>query len=189
MKKLFLIATLLAVGGMVLFTGFKSSTGLEFTNSGNPKITTPDKLFGNKARPHFFDQTVDYNLATACVLMYQHVYFKAANVDSIINAYSTSADFGSKTLSSWTLDIANNTNAVTTKMCFGIYTKDMGVAYPGVKVGRLTIFLFPVDAKGNRAVYINNSTFVPVTPNGQKALSAAKTGDPTNPFDFSGLQP
>src|ERR1700760_1478215 len=116
MKKLFLIATLLSVGSMVLFTAFKSSTGREFIN--NKKTTST-------SNPQYFDQPVDYNLAMACVQMYQNVYRNAANVDSIKSAYSWSANFGSQNLSNWALDIATNTNAVTTKMCFAIYTKDM----------------------------------------------------------------
>jgi hypothetical protein len=180
MKKLFLIATLLAVGSMVLFTGFKSSTGHEFTNSEKAKVI---------AKPQYFDQPVDYNLAVACVQMYQHVYLNAANVDSIKSAYSTSADFGSQNLSSWALDIATNTNAVTTKMCFAIYTKEMATAYPGVVAGRLTVILFPVDANGKRAVYTKNSTLKFQTPNGQKALPAGGTGSPTNPYNLAGLQP
>jgi hypothetical protein len=180
MKKLFLIATLLAVGSMVLFAGFKSSTGREFTSNKKTMIT---------AKPQYFDQPVDYNLAMACVQMYQHVYLNAANVDSIKSAYSTSADFGSQNLSNWAADIAANTNAVTTKMCFGIYTKEMAQAYPGVVPGRLTVILFPVDAKGNRAVYTKASTLKFQTPNGQKALPAGSPGSPTNPYNFAGIEP
>jgi hypothetical protein len=180
MKKLFLIATLLAVGSILLFTGFKSTTGHGFTNGDKAIIT---------AKPHNFDQPVDYNLAMACVSMYQHVYFNAANIDSIKNAYSTSADFGSQNLSSWALDIATNTNAVTTKMCFGIYTKEMLVAYPTAKTGRLTIFLFPVDANGNRAVYTKSSTYSAPVSKGQKVMPAGTAGSPTNPYNIAGLEP
>jgi hypothetical protein len=181
MKKLFLIATLLAVGSLALFTGFKSSAGHEFTNGGKTKIA---------AKPQYFDQPVDYNLAMACVLMYQHVYANAANVDSIKKAYSTSADFGSQNLSSWAADIAANTNAVTTKMCFGIYTQAMATAYPGIVVGRLTVILFPVDANGKRAVYTKASTFKIQTPAGQKAAPAGGgAGTPTNPYNFAGIEP
>ncbi|HEY4197005.1 MAG TPA: hypothetical protein VGM63_15790 [Mucilaginibacter sp.] len=181
MKKLFLIAALLAVGSMMLLTGFKAPTRNGFINGVKEKTT---------AKPQYFDQPVDYNMAMACVLMYQHVYSKAANIDSIRNAYSTSADYGSQNLSSWALDIATNTNAVTTKMCFAIYTKEMATNYPGVIPGRLTVILFPVDANGKRAVYTKTSTFKLQTPNGQKVLSAGGgAGTPTNPFNIAGLQP
>jgi hypothetical protein len=180
MKKLLLIAKLLAVGSILLFAGFKSTTRHGFIKDGKAKIT---------AKRHHFDQPVDYNLATACVQMYQHVYSNAANVDSMKNAYSTSADFGAQNLSSWALDMANNTNAVTIKMCFGIYTKEMVAAYPTARAGRLTIFLFPVDANGNRAVYNKSSTYTAPVSKGQKVLPAGTSGSPTNPYNIAGLEP
>ncbi|MDB5141401.1 MAG: hypothetical protein JWQ66_114, partial [Mucilaginibacter sp.] len=92
-------------------------------------------------------------------------------------------------LSSWALDMANNTNAVTIKMCFGIYTKEMVTAYPTARAGRLTIFLFPVDANGNRAVYNKSSTYTAPVSKGQKVLPAGTSGSPTNPYNIAGLEP
>ena len=179
---------------IIVLAGCKSNSGHQYSDTDLAKISAWNKFFGKSLnlssalRPN--DQPVCHTYADPCTAMYQHVYKNAANVDSISKAYTSSEDFGSQNLSSWALDIANNTDAAQIKVCFGIYTPQYAAKFPSAKPGRLAVFLYPVNSSKGPAKYNKPSTYTPPAPNGcATTATAPAVGTQADPFNLAGVEP